>query len=251
MVSYGRFAGQQALGAGIRGGAQYLGFRARQRYMSKNRRRPSSQKFRRGLDRRNVGNYKFKALQEKKFFETSLTAVAAQAGTIIDSINHVAQGTAENERIGRKITITNINIRGKFFTPAGGVNSTQASHEVRYILYLDKQCNGATATATTILETAATKSFLNLANSSRFVILQDLFFHINLQTQHTDATHFAQAQKTHKYNKRCNIPIEFNDVAGVIAEIRSNNIGLIVLASENDPNGTAYSGTCRIRFTDS
>ncbi len=255
MVSYGRYAGQQVLGAGIRGAANYAGYRARRRFPGK--KRGGANKFRRGLDRRNVGNYKFKALQEKKYHDVALSHAAASAqGTIgadagpqAGTILAIAQGTAEQQRIGRKITITNINIRGNFTLPPG---ATFSSDMGRLIIYLDKQCNGATAAVTDIIKTNTVnecyRDFLNLSNSGRFVILQDLYFTMNSSCNDATINQFGEINKTHKYNKRCSIPIEYSSTAGAITEIKSNNICTLFV---NHNAQIEYTADVRIRFTDS
>ena len=59
-------------------------------------------------------------------------------------------------------------------------NSSAASNLVRIIVYLDRQCNGAAAGVTDLLESASYLSFRNLANQSRFKFLYDKTIPINV-----------------------------------------------------------------------
>ncbi len=119
---------------------------------------------------------------ESKFFDLDLDdSVIASTGLVLDSINEIAQGTAENQRIGRKATITKIQWRYNILL-SNTQNEADTADIVRVIMYLDKQCNGVTAALLDVLETADYQSFLNLANSQRFRILMDKTIPINCTT---------------------------------------------------------------------
>lgn len=48
------------------------------------------------------------------------------------------------------------------------------------------------------------------------------------------------------FYKKCNVPLEFSSTTGAITEIRSNNIGVLLISAE----GTAkFDSSIRIRFT--
>lgn len=188
---------------------------------------------------------------ELKFFDTNKASTAtASAGTIFDdSLCHVPAGTGESERIGRKITIKSINLHTEALL-ISTASSSNCDDGVRMILYWDKQCNGATATVTDILETATYRSFNNLSNKNRFRILKDVFIDVSCQAGAGNGTtnQFATVGKTRNFYIKCNIPVEFSSTTGAIAEIRSNNIGVLVISS----NGLMeFAYTARIRFTDS
>lgn len=188
---------------------------------------------------------------ELKFFDTNKASTpTAAAGTIFDdSLCHVPAGTGESERIGRKITIKSISVHTESVLISTS-SSSNCDDAVRMILYHDKQCNGATAAVTDILESAAYRSFNNLANKNRFRILKDMFLDISCQAGAGNGTtnQFATVGKTRNFYLKCNIPVEFSSTTGAISEIRSNNIGVLVISS----NGLMEFGyTARIRYTDS
>ncbi len=184
---------------------------------------------------------------ELKFFDLDLddTTIAAGAN-VTDSINKIAQGTTEVTRIGRKCTIRSINWRFQMTIPAG--SSTNTADTVRVIMYLDKQCNGATAVNTDVLESADFQSFNNLANKSRFRTLMDRTYtlHTNLSGDGTTLDS-GKFEIQDSFFKKCMIPIEFDSTAGAITEIRSNNIGIILCSSD----GVAgFFSKIRLRFSD-
>ncbi len=203
--------------------------------------------FRKGYDRTSGFYGRFSKGLELKFFDLDLDdAVIAAGANITDSINEIPQGTTESTRIGRKCTIRSINWRYQIVIPAGTTNNT--ADTVRVILYLDKQANGATAAVLDILETADFQSFNNLANKSRFRTLMDRTYSINSDIS-GDGTSLDSGKKElqDSFFKRVNIPIEFDSTAGAITEIRSNNIGVVLLSSD----GVAgFFSKIRLRYSD-
>ena len=90
---------------------------------------------------------------EYKFHDLAVTdAVIASTGQVTPSCNLISQGVTESERIGRKCTIKKIDWRIAMRKNSGG--DLNGSDVVRLILYVDKQCNGATIAVTDILENA-------------------------------------------------------------------------------------------------
>ena len=185
---------------------------------------------------------------ELKFHDIDIVDVFIDvSGTILaPSCNLIAQGTGESERIGRKCRIKSIDWRMSFRKNAS--TATAGDDVVRIILYLDKQTNGAAATILDILDTADYQSFPNLANSSRFSFLMDRTFAINSHAGGGNGTtqDLYSFMKTLRFRKRCNIPLEFNLTAGVIAELRSNNLGVLTISREGT---SGMESTMRLRFS--
>ncbi len=185
---------------------------------------------------------------ELKFFDLEINDATVDAGgTITDSIHKIAQGITEKTRIGRKLTIKSINWRFNVGLPPGTSTST-TNDTVRVIMYLDKQCNGAAAAVTDIIETADYQSFNNLANKSRFTTLMDRTYTLNAQLSGNGTTvDSAEVVENDAFYKKCTIPIEFNAADGLISEIRSNNIGVLIISE----GGLATFGSkIRVRFSD-
>ncbi len=188
---------------------------------------------------------------ELKFHDISISdaVVAATAALPIDSCVKIAQGTTESTRIGRKCTVKSINWR--FIVQlAAGLVTTTTSDVVRVILFLDKQCNGATAAAGDILETTTDyQSFNNLANKNRFRTLMDRSYNLNASSGggNTGSATFGEFAIHDSFYKKCNIPIEYDSTAGAITEIRSNNIAVLLVSQGNS---SSFISSMRIRFSD-
>ncbi len=195
---------------------------------------------------------------ELKFFDTTKAATAAATtGTLLDdSLNHVAQDASENGRIGRKIIVTRLHIRGSWQF-ASGPALANMDQRLRIIVFVDKQANGAAPTLADVVSTAGTVSidaFRNLSNVSRFAILHDRLHDVRvnavLQDSATTGDNIPQ-NHTWRLNKKLNLIIEFDSSAadGSIATITSNNICVMAICAATATAPTvAY--TARIRFRD-
>ncbi len=189
---------------------------------------------------------------ELKFHDVDFNSVSIPiAGVIQNSINFIAQGVSESQRIGRKCTIRAINWHWQL--ERGEIDDAAAlstPNSVRVIMYQDKQANGATAVVTDVLESADFQSFRNLSNSQRFVILYDKTITLNITNLASPSaadTSSSAVKRNGAFYKKCNIPLEFNAAAGNMAEIRSNNLGLLLISDDND---TDINSKIRLRFSD-
>ncbi len=224
------------------------------------RARPRTTKRRRmfvpGQDR--VGGYygRFSgAGGEHKFHDLNVDdAIVAAAGFIEPSCNIIAQDVTESTRVGRKATIKLISWRGQVTLPIqDAVANVLTGVTCRVILYLDKQANGAAPAVLDILETAVPHSFYNLANRTRFSILSDRQYALSYSSAGSDGAGLMSMNGVVRewiVTKKCSIPIEWDNTAntGAIATIRSNNIG-VCLVAQGGTVGVASS--MRVRFTDS
>ncbi len=190
--------------------------------------------------------------QELKFHDVDLDdAVISTTGEVTPTINIIVQGTAEEERIGRKCTIKNIMWRYTLVIPEIDAQATpNPSVTARVILFLDKQANGATAAVLDVLESTDYQSFHNLGNSQRFTTLLDRTHTLNYSGMASDGAGLvsqAEVRREYSFYKACSIPIEFSSTTGVISEIRSNNIGVLLIANGGN---IAFFSKFRLRFTD-
>ncbi len=198
------------------------------------------------------GGYYGRYPGELKFFDVDLDdAVVATGGTITDSINKIAQGVTEVQRVGRKCTLTHFNWRVNYTLPVSDAVATAAAGDVlRMMVFIDKQANGATATVTNILESADYQSFLNLANIGRFQILCDKTVSLSYQGLASDGAGVVSSSPVIRHwaaYKKIKVPVEFDGATGAITEIRSNNLG-VLLISKNGLCG--FVSKIRLRYSD-
>ena len=192
---------------------------------------------------------------ELKFHDVDadLSAADRSNGVIVNtsSINLIAQGVTESQRVGRKCTIRSIAWRGqlKLTNPAG--SGGPISQTTRLMVVLDKQCNGAAPNVDDILETTDWQSFNNLANKNRFRTLYDKTFVLNPLSASGDGTanDFGEYDRAFTFFKKCSIPIEFDSTTGAITEIKSNNL-VILAISDTSNTVTTMNSKIRLRFSD-
>ncbi len=194
---------------------------------------------------------------ELKFHDLSIDdAVIAINGNIAeDSCLTIPEGNGDSDRIGRKITVTNIGWRFSMNLPATAT-AADTSDIIRVILYEDKQCNGATAVVATnagILAADDFESFNNLSNRKRFRILMDRNYAMKSMAGSgrgtTDTLSYGEDRVTDTFFKKVNIPIEYDNsvTTGAIESMRSSNIGVLLLSSNGH---TGFNSSMRIRFLD-
>ncbi len=186
---------------------------------------------------------------EVKFHDVDLNdAVISAVGSITDSIVKIASGTGESQRDGRLCTVASVGWRYRLTLPEYVNAATPSPGDVaRLIMYLDRQANGATAAVTDILESADYQSFNNLSNKSRFLTLCDKKIVMNYDTLSGVTGAVDGAVKVYEGNvyKKLNIPLEFSSTAGAITELRSNNIGVLLISAF----GVAtFNSKIRVRF---
>lgn len=201
--------------------------------------------------------------QELKWFDTN-ASTASNPNNFTDVINlneNITTGTGPSQRVGRKITIKSIHVRGSFQGEPEAVNDTL----LRVMLVLDKQCNGVGVESDPVnhpprlevLQQDSILGFMDLSNIDRFQIIQDEFIKISPKNLIVaeNGTPFQGSTPVEFFNwyKKCNIPIEYSSTTGAINEIKSNNIFLMIMGEYGSDAAQAmeYNIRTRIRFSDS
>lgn len=219
------------------GAANYKG------YMAPKRARPaySAQFF---------GRFASSGSELKSFDGSKTSTTVSSSGSIFDaSLNLIQQGAAENNRIGRKCVVRSIHLRGRVLI-ANGTSAAGTSDKCRIMVYVDKQCNGATATVANLLDSANVDSFRNLDNSGRFVVLYDKFFCLNVPAMAGDnagGVITAEANTQFSLNKKVSIPLEFDASSGAITDLTTNNIGVLCIAADGQAKVNYH---WRLRYSD-
>lgn len=208
-------------------------------------RKRKSLPYERSLNEAAFGVYKPSNV-EYKFFDFSKGSTAVSTSGIVDNLNLVVQGNGESERIGRKITIRRVVVRGA--TRSLDTDADAGGGYARFILFVDKQCNGATISVTDLLEDANVLSFYNLRNDKRFNIISDLLVPCNATAGFHDGVngHWNRAHYPIFYYYDVNIPIDFSAAAAAITSITSNNLAMLVIGGQEG----RYLYRTRIRYSD-
>ncbi len=174
------------------------------------------------------------ARPELKFHDINLdlNPISLTGSIFVQSINEIEQGVGESQRIGRKILLKKFSFRYAL-TMLTQITGPNSHDEVRVIIYLDKQANGGAATPSDILQAAVTiHSFRDLENVGRFRILAERNYALNSYAGAGDGTTnaFAGGLVRDEIHINLNTPVEFSFSTGAITEIKSNNIGILLIS---------------------
>jgi len=204
---------------------------------------------------------------EKKFLDTVVapTDMLGTAGTMTTSIGPnnaqagahfllVPQGTTEVTRIGNKICMTNFNWKGHIYLdPVAGTGTGSGGAIVRYIFFIDKQANGAQATAANLLSSTSarlTESFRELDEVERFIILKDKTVALSPKMWNPTATAaYGEVIVPFKCSWKGELPVHYSSTTGALTELRSENLSLLIFSDGADGR-CSFKGMGRVKFTD-
>ncbi len=183
---------------------------------------------------------------ELKFFDKTLgTTVVTTAGILEATVNDIIQGPCDDERVGRKVTLRSLEVKGQMVLVSTTARA-DTTNRVRLVWYIDHQTNGVVAAVLELLATAGLESFRNLPNQGRFSILYDCTFDLNCRCAGT--ADFGAFTQGFEFKVPLNLPIEFSGTTGLLATIRSNNIGFLMISKRSI--GSTVEWHSRVRYTD-
>lgn len=221
----------------------------------------------RGARRLRRRRYAYPSIKaEPKHYETYLSTTAVPSNnTFADLefnpsatslISTPAVGDSYNNRDGKKIIITQVEIKGIInLGPQLNQTAPPAGRHGFIALVLDTQCNGLTIASEDVFMTPDTTSVAlyatplrNLLTGGRFRIIKMKKWVFNSPSFSWDGTNMEVAGMVRNFKifKKMRLPIDFN--AGTTASVANvQNNALHVIAWASDANvGIAYNA--RIRF---
>lgn len=211
---------------------------------------------------------------EMKYFDTekSNTAIAqvttSWAGTEQDpaTFNTLVvpvKGSSIDERVGRRIKVHSIKIRGFIRVDAQSAQSTaDGSSYIRVILFQDEQTNGAQVQGETLMQDSASSagtitSFQNLGALGRFRVLKDKVFTVsdlNLANNTGTTGGLVQAGKKIPFKMfvKFAVPVVVNFNAtngGTVADITDNSFHVLA-ATDSNAYAPTLNYACRVGYKD-
>lgn len=204
---------------------------------------------------------------ERKFDGTILTGTIPQVATGVTPqlLTGITEGTDNNQRVGRRVMLTNLQIRFSTYGRrlADGAGPEQNAEIVRILLVMDREydaAGGAAPTLDDVLDLSTPGIFayndLQIQGTKRFRTLWDKIFVQYHQSQPGPGNEFTDsfpAVKQHKYNKKMRTTLFFNGQGDTVGDAGKNAIWLFIF-KQLPPGGVDYSvaidGFTRIRFTD-
>lgn len=162
--------------------------------------------------------------------------------------NGLVPGTGANQRIGMKIALRTIELRGAAYREPGH----QEDDTIRFQLFIDKQTNaGPTEPYGAQLTPVSAYGFRNLTHRKRFKMLLDKTWHVG-GSDGTTSDRYNCKRNFHFYIKlRRPIIVEYNSgVAGDLTDIEANSLHVYTISSLVHPSFSHCDTIVRIRYTD-
>ncbi len=194
--------------------------------------------------------------RESKFKDISLNYTVGATLVSRLLLNGIVQGNTQSQRIGNRVVITSIMVRGRYIMPS--INPTTSlgtfSNRVLSLIVQDKQPNNATIVGASVLQNAAdVDSFNNLDQSNRTRILLHKRYvmlprYVLTSQSIVDEAMGVGYSINFSFYKKCNIPVQYNGTDALIGSIVTNAIHWMDLLDATTPAITANL-VCRIRFT--
>lgn len=206
---------------------------------------------------------------QKKVFDIPWSSqtipISGNNSYLEQSLNLVAIGGGKFNRIGNKITVCNINVRG--FVSETHDNTGAVPNFARIVLYQDKQSNQAAyladAMADLLYENAngastsgsIVQKFRNYERLDRFKILHDETLKLEPQQLIDVQNGNLNARTWFNISKKVEIPIFYEtktppSVTVGMDEITSSNIGMIISTTASIGTVTTCRFVTRIKYYD-
>lgn len=183
---------------------------------------------------------------ELKYFDVYSTSSSPVTGGAILSLNSMVQGTDDNQRLGREILMTSIQVRMKVQWLFANV---LAPVNFRMMVVLDRQTDGSTIFPTGssgVLDNTVITDLIiapyNLNAQKRFKILFDNVYVRSPQvvsistfaTPTTTTTGYANVNEYIKVRIPCKYIVKFNSAAAGVSSIVTNAVWSILIADNNN-----------------
>lgn len=190
-------------------------------------------------------NRRGSASRETGFVDLGLATYACDTTGSVTLIPTIAQGASVNQRVGKKVLLKGLMIRGHIRS-----NTTTTLAEAAVLLVYDKRPQGALPGVADILVSASPDAMNNDANSGRFQIVRRWDY--TLIGNITTPTIGREQQSFEKYVDLKNRPLYFKAAGtGAIGDIEQGALYLVTVG--NIAPGTAaasFVAGFRTRFID-
>lgn len=182
----------------------------------------------------------YKRGPEKKNIDTffAVTSPVNSAWSVPTQLNVSPTGTNQNQRIGRSILMTSIQLRYNLLR-SGSNGPSQA----RIVVVYDRQSNFSIPLATEVFNTDVNISPLNLTNSDRFVVLFD---------ELTDSMQSSSLNISGYRYRKIGLEAIYNGNQGASSQVATGGVWLWISNNGGTTIGTTLDCDIftRVRFTD-
>lgn len=187
-----------------------------------------------------------KADDELKYFDQSQSLTPVPAGDVGSSfVGSIDRGTDPDQRIGRKIAVSSIRVRGTI-SLGSSAGPLYPYSDFRIVVFYDKATKGADPAVTDVMASASVNAHKNLQNENRFTILCDQIITGPGRTGNDD----GGGHKLVDFYKAFKKPliVEYSANEGQVSDITTGNINMLMFATDGPTTGHTFTGYSRVRF---
>jgi len=163
-------------------------------------------------------------------------------------------GADMNNRIGRKITLKSVYVKGRVQLELAGslVAAASGAQQARMIIFSDMQPNGSAPVVTDLLVSATPASQLNLNNRDRFRVYCDKEYVFDPMLVTATLYTWNRTIQLVKKFKALNLEMVFSTSTGSIADITTGALYMFWIGSAAPGTNTDanFVGSTRVRYTD-
>jgi len=201
-----------------------------------------------------TGDVEWKAVDEYAYDEDVKKAGVGTGfqgpWTIWGALNAPQRGTDFNQRIGRRIHMKQLNLKGSY---SGFLNASDFASFLRIVIVYDKETNGSTITPTDVFAVDACNSLVNLDNRDRFIIIADIVTKTVTSREGFDEENLPAVNGITPFDieRNLDLPVTFNGLNnGAHTDIVTGCLWFCYAQAgfiSTDPTMDWYS---RVRYTD-
>jgi len=184
---------------------------------------------------------------ELKYLNNTIAADFSSAAWAFGTLLACQQGTSATQRLGNKIFLKFIEIRGSMVCKTG-IASSQLGILCRFIVYHNKQANGALPTgANGVFDADNINSNRYLPLLSRYAVLKDMSHSFPVYNNSGDTITASQLMQFHVVIP-CYKVIHYQSNAGTVSDLATDDFGVGLITNLNA--SCSYSLTCKATFSD-
>jgi len=171
-------------------------------------------------------------------FNATNTPVSSTGVFNATFLNGIAAGTGVNERVGRRVVMKSLHLKGMVYS----ANAT-GNFVTRMVIIYDKDNNGGSnPTATTVFTVDDFRGQINLDNADRFQIIADNWF---------EYSSTYDPPKHYDLYIPMDLPITYNSTTNAITSIQCGSLLMYCVTTGSNLTGDAtFTFSGRVRFTD-
>lgn len=176
---------------------------------------------------------------------TAFSTTASSAN--ITFIGSIQNGTADNQRTGRKIRVKSLQVHGRAYNL-----STAAANKCCIMVIWDQKPKGVIPAMTDILQGSTSLDFPNVENTQRFTVLKRLDFTLLGNTASlANVTSMTERHIDFYVNLGGRIVTYGTSGTGAIGDIEEGAIYIVTVGSSaSGTNAADFGYYCRLRFWD-